>query len=239
VRGMGGWEPTDLERETYGEVLDFSTETELKETNVPDEKKTEDGDQKTGSDRVTLDLSREDYTTLTGFLDDLRAAQKFTAGRGPGGDGSTGAVASAGATDLDRGDDGGNNTLDLMRAEIATERQARLDLERDLRESRAERELDTLKRAGLAPALIDLARPLVALGLGGESVIDLDRGGKTEKVDAGKVVRDLLQAFVDLSRQGVAVIDLDLEQGFYTETDEDRARDRAMAEAFDRQFPIN
>lgn len=232
VRAMGGWTPTDLDRESLGEVIDLTYEEEA----VPepkDDKKVEGQP----SDRVTLDLSREEFTGLQELLGDLKLAKEL-AGRGPGGEGGTGG--DPGTTDLDRDDEGNSNTLDLMRAEIGIERQARIDLQRELTDARAERELDALRGAGVAPALIDLARPLYQLGVGGESVIDLERGdGKTAKLDAGQIVRKLMSTFVDLTRQGVAVVDLDSEEGFYGETDEDRSRDKAMADAFDSQFPIN
>jgi hypothetical protein len=238
VRKMGGWTPaTDLDREHLGDVIDLQFD-DTEETPVTEEKKTADG----AGDRVTLDLSREEFAGLSELLSDLKAAKELAGGRGPAGDGGTGGGSPApGSVDLDREDESGSNTLDLMRAEIATERTARLDLERELRTNKAERELDALLQAGVAPALVDLARPVYHLGVGGETVVDLDRGnGRTTKVDTGKVVRELFAAFVDLSHQGLAVIDLDSEEGMNAwEDDGDRAQNKALADAFDAQFPIN
>jgi hypothetical protein len=82
-----------------------------------------------------------------------------------------------------------------------------LELTNRLNGREAEFELEQLAATGLAPAIIECARPLLAIRSG---VIELANG---EKVSPSQQVRKLLQTVLDLAHKGTDLIDFDLERG--------------------------
>lgn len=107
-----------------------------------------------------------------------------------------------------------------------------LELTRQLRASEVEREIEKLRHAGLAPIIIEAARPVLELA---PQAIELSNGNK---VDPGVVLRDVLAKVLDLGSTGEAVIDLGVERGLLMETDsvqETRsAQVAAWADMFDK-----
>lgn len=248
----GGWHPIELGRADVDETIDLTNETytEIEEEPVtaPTQTTPAEGAPDTGAPAegmTTLTLPTADAELLTGFLADLREAQaEDGAGRGSGA--SQGAPAGGTSPDdpeagapanLDRTGEG--NAIELVRGEVEIERQARIELERELHRERAGHEIAELSRTGLAPAVIDAARPLLEIPRG-EGVIELARGdGQTDSVDPTAVIRDVLRQVVELSRQGLGIVDLDHEIGMHAGTDAEKAARDARLKAFDEQFPID
>lgn len=96
--------------------------------------------------------------------------------------------------------------LELARADAATARAETLELTRRLRRADVDREVDGWKAKGLAPALVDLARP----ALDEPAVIELSNGTKT---DSASVMRKVLNEILQLASTGHDVIDLNAQSG--------------------------
>lgn len=91
--------------------------------------------------------------------------------------------------------------IDLINATLASQQNALAETQAELDLARYEREKDELVNAGVPPAMVDLAMPLL---LGKDKTIDLSNGST---VDAGEIVRKLLaesKGTVDLSKETVA-----------------------------------
>lgn len=249
----GGWHPIQLGRAEVGETIDLSgsTYTELEEPmTAPTQTEPPEGQAPEGTgdgDMVELRLPKEDAELLTGFLADLRNADQDENAGGRGSAGDQGAPGSAtppdgdgsGAprTELQRQDEGDDNQLNLMRTEIETERTARLELERELDRSRVENELFNLGETGLAPAIIEAARPLLEAPRG-QGVIELSRGAgrRPERIDPGAILRNVLSTVIELSRHGMGVIDLDREVGMHIGGEAERTERQAVLAAMNDQY---
>lgn len=93
--------------------------------------------------------------------------------------------------------------VELANAAATTASAQVLELTRAHRMEKVEREIDKLRHRGLAPALVDLARPLLEMP---SQAIELANG--TDKVvDPGVVARALLDEFIELANSGHAVLD--------------------------------
>lgn len=254
VRSMGGWHPVELGRDDVDAVIDLTNQTyeEIEETNVtaPNETVTPPAEGQEGApETVQLELSREQADRLTAFLDDFDAATQIVAqGRGslddtvtPGG-GAAPDASAGGATQLQRQpEEGGDpDAIELVRQEVETERQHRIDLQRELNEARAANEIDALSHTGLAPSIIEKARPLLQLERGTGTVeLSRDSRGRVQSVDPTQVIRDVLREVVELSRQGLGIIDLDTEVGMHVGGEAEQADRAAKLRAMDDMFPTN
>lgn len=257
----GGWHPIELGRadvestidlsgSTYSEIeekpVTASTETapaQGQETPPAEGAPNEDG-------RVTLEVTEEEATALRALLSspDLASllANTNAAGRGSGspqgapaeGSSPEGTTAGAPAANLSREGEGSGDAIELMRGEIETERTARVELERELHAARAANEIEALSATGLAPAIVEAARPLLEQPRGTGS-IELSRDGRTERLDPTQVIRDVLNQVIELSRRGAGVIDLDHEVGMHVGGEAEQAERAARLKALDEMFPAS
>lgn len=247
----GGWHPIELSNEEVDQVIDLSGSTyeEIEEQNMtaPTETAPAEG---TPAETVTLEVTPEQRDQLLAFLDDHAAATQIVAeGRGSLDDTTTppavgptpDAPPAGGVTSLERDDaDAEPGAIELMREEIATERQHRIDLQRELSAARAANEIDRLEQTGLAPSIINLARPVLELEPGSGAIeLSRDFRGRAQTVDPTRVLRDVLREVIELGRQGLGVVDLDREVGMHIGSEPEQAERAAKLKAWDEQFPID
>ncbi|MGW1676026.1 hypothetical protein [Saccharopolyspora sp. NPDC002376] len=110
--------------------------------------------------------------------------------------------------------------VELANARVAEMETQLSNMQRELDARNYQAERDRLaSEFGIPPAVTDLARPL----LEGHQVIELSNGSD---VDAGKVVREVLQAI----GQHVKLLDLSSSVGSAFETDQDRAEDATRSD---------
>lgn len=247
----GGWHPIELGRADVAETIDLSNHSydEIEEepmtapTQTAPEAGTQAPDEGAPDGMVTLEVTPEQREVLTALLADYQSLQN-DAGRGSGvtqgapAEGTSPDGPEAGApANLDREDEG--DAIELMRSEIETERQARIELERELDRARASSEIAELRGTGIAPAIIEAARPLLEQPRG-SGVIELTRaGGRTQRIDPTQVVRDVLTQVIELSRRGEGVIALDQEAGMYIGGEAEQAERAAKLAALDAAFPVD
>jgi hypothetical protein len=250
----GGWHPIELGRADVTETVDLSGSTyeQIEEepmtapTTAPPEGQTapaEGAPNEAGL--VSLEVTPEQRDRLLGLLSDIETAENV-AGRGSGdnqgapAEGASPDASNAGASaaNLER-DDASSNAIELIRGEVEVERSARIELERQLDAERARTEIVELSRTGLAPAIIEAARPLLEAPRG-SGVIELARAdGGTDNVDPGAVVRNVLNQVVELSRRGLGAIDLDQEVGMHVGGEAEQAERAAKLAALDAAYPVN
>lgn len=205
------WEAVQLSTdEAVTEMVDLSTETFGGEEKSMTEKK-----------MVTIELSEEDAGILTQVIEDQRAAAKLAEGTEPPepeeaeGD----EVEGEGDDEDDEGDEGDEQpapvglsrdeaaAVELARATAATSASQVLELTNKLRQAEVDREIDRYRTAGLAPAIIEAARPLLELA---PQAIELSNG---TTLDPGEQARKLLSSMLELAQTGHDVIDLGIESG--------------------------
>lgn len=255
----GGWHPIELGRADVEETIDLSgstySEIEEKPMTAATETAPTEGQQAPAEGapnedgRVTLEVTEEEATALRALLSspDLASllANTNAAGRGSGSpqgapaEGSSPEGTTAGApANLER-EEGSGDAIELMRGEIETERQARIELERELHAARAANEIESLSATGLAPAIVEAARPLLEQPRG-TGAIELSRAdGRTERLDPTQVIRDVLHQVIELSRRGAGVIDLDHEVGMHVGGEAEQAERAAKLKALDEMFPAS
>lgn len=107
--------------------------------------------------------------------------------------------------------------IELARSEAAAANAQVVELAAKLAKADVDREIGELERAGLAPAIIKLARPLLEAKPG---VIELSNGHKS---DTGTQVRALLKETLELARQGLDIVDLDRVSGLLVGNEDDQA----------------
>lgn len=240
VRQMGGWHPINLGRADVEDTIDLSNQSydEIEEEPVtaPTDAPPAEGTENSGM--VTLEVTPEQREQLLGLLSDVQTAEAV-AGRGSGDEGApTGetrpeAELVGASTNLDRESaEGGSDEIELMRSEIETERNARIELSRELQRARAASELEALGNTGLAPSIINLARPLLEIERG-TGTIELSRG---ESVDPTRVIREVLNEVIELSRRGAGVIALDTEIGMHIGGEAEQAERAQKLRDLDEMF---
>jgi len=106
--------------------------------------------------------------------------------------------------------------IEMARAEAAAANARSLELSRQLLDAGIKREVDAFAAKGLAPAILELARPLLSQ----VETIELSRDGKKVTTSPAEIMRDVLNEVVELARSGHDVIDLDKLSGVLVE-DED------------------
>lgn len=257
----GGWHPIELGRADVTETIDLSGSTyaEIEEEPVTAPTGTTNppaGDPAPANedDLVEFRVSPEDAALLTDLLGELRTADDEppagdVSGRGSagtqgapgGGAGPDGLPTGAPATNLDRQSaDGDPDPIELMRGEIDVERSARVELERELHAARAATEISQLGSTGLAPSIIEAARPLLELQRG-SGTIELARGDgrRATRIDPTQVIRNVISEVIELSRRGLGVLDLDQEAGMYAGGEAELAERSAKLKALDDMFPTD
>lgn len=197
---MRPWERVDLSAD-QGMEQTWDLSTEEMEATVPD------------GETTTLELSPERASRLNTLLDDMDAADALAEliGSGPESD-----------DELD--DDGeddeesdetelssvNSEQVELLLAAQDTQRQRILELTQQVRDREMRYELDELARQGLAPAIIEAARPLLSVQSG---AVELS-SGDGQRIDPAECVRQVLRTVLELSQSGLAVVELDAETGY-------------------------
>jgi hypothetical protein len=176
---------------------------------------TEDAVTEQDEGQVSVSLSKAQLDRLQLLLNDDDAAAKALAG-----------VVEASVVETKTEDDGaeGDSSVELarndaamgeLRGEVELANSRVLEMSRQMAAQQLNAEVEKLAMEGLAPALIEAAKPLLAAQPG---AVELSNG--TSQIDLGKAVRDILKTVVDLDRQGVAVVQLNREDGFLLTSDE-------------------
>lgn len=249
----GGWHPIELGRADVDETIDLSNQSyeEIEEEPVtaptqtapPAEGQAPESGAPNQDGLVSMQVTPAQRVALLGLLSDIETAQSV-AGRGSGdnqgapAEGTSPDGSEAGApANLGREDESG--AIELIRGEIEVERSARIELERELNASRAANEIVELGRTGLAPSIIEAARPLLEQPRG-TGAIELARGdGGTDRIDPTAVIRNVLRQVVELSRRGEGVIALDQEAGMHVGGEAEQAERAAKLKALDELYPVD
>lgn len=239
MTGMKPWQKVDLSNDTVTEVIDLSTEAAMPGKNE--------------DEKVVVELSQSDLDVLQQVLSDQRTADAALAKSDDEGTEDTSQDGSEEVEDVpdqddvddeeEPGDEEGeeegpaapvskktpaaatalsNATDDVARNQV-------LELTNQLRAAEVEREIDSLRNTGLAPAIIEAARPGLELP---QQAIELANG---ETVDPGQVVRDVLHQVVELSQSGHSMVDYDVESGVLVGSDSVQERRKAQLDAWENE----
>lgn len=122
---------------------------------------------------------------------------------------------------------------DLVLATVHNLQRQVLQLTNTIDTRDSEYELAQLAATGLAPSLIEAARPLLALGSG---VVELSNGST---VSPAAQTRKLLREILELSQRGYATVELDREDGFTLGGDSRETLRQAQVDELDRLYGTN
>jgi len=229
LQGMRPWQQIDLSYDGIDQTLDLSGQY------VREEKPMPEGDGN-GRTRV-LELSEERAARLEQLLDDMDAAGAL-AELVQGGDEQDG-DSEDDETESDGQQDGDLESRDSEQFALLSARQDAadqrvLELTQRLRNQQLSHELDNLRRQGLSPAILDAAAPLLALPSGAIELSSPDG----QRMDPAEVLRGVLQTVVDLSQQGLAVVQLDTESGYLLpgEADSEQTRRNGLLASWDQMY---
>lgn len=216
ITGMKPWESVELSNEQVDSVIDLAGRTYK-----------EDGDKMPdGEGKHVVELSTTQLERLSALLERDAEEQEL--------------IDNLDLTDLADGDE------DELQDEEETEVEAELSngrgnelllstvsslqeqvvmLTNQVHGKETEAELTALANTGLAPAIIEAARPLLSIGSG---TIELANG---DQVSPSEQVRTLLRTVLQLSHNGTDVVNLDTEVGQLTgDNAVDEARKAQLAE---------
>lgn len=121
-------------------------------------------------------------------------------------------------------------SIELARSTAESAKAEVLNLTNQLRAAQVEGEIEQLRTTGLAPAIIECARPLLESA---PATINLANGKTT---DAGSVIRKVLAEVISLARSGHDLIDLGRESGAIVGTDTVTESRTAFLAAVSEQF---
>lgn len=121
--------------------------------------------------------------------------------------------------------------IELARSTAEAAKTEVLNLTAQLRKANIDGEIKSFQDRGLSPIILDLARPLLEAA---PTTIDLANG---ETKDPGALVRNLLDEVINLSRDGLAVIELGVTSGVFAGSAETHeAQLTGQLEALRNQF---
>jgi len=236
IRGMGPWQSVDLSadggRDGVTETIDLSAEQFGTEGTMTDTKTT-----------VTLELTADQAEALQAVIAEQEELKDLglTPEQFEGGDDEEDeeeaeteepetkpdapATKTPAAVGLTRE---AADAIELARAEAATARAETLEMSRKFRESEVQREIDNWTGLGVAPSLLELARPALLA----PAVIELSAGKQT---DSGAVVRGVINELIELAKNGEDVIELGVLSGALLADDSVQESDREKKLAALRQ----
>lgn len=208
VVGMKPWEEVQLTDPATDETIDLTGNTY--------ERTTMGDDGTGGTGQVTLTLSQVEADRLALLLNDDQAAAAALAG-----------VIGLSGGDQGTGDDADDEpyaglapevaaAIEMANANADAANQRVAELANQLATAQVAGEVERYSSAGLAPAIIDAARPLLTVQSG---AINLSNGGT--QVDPGAVIRQVLDTVIGLSNAGLDVIDLGRETGSLMGSEQD------------------
>lgn len=216
ISGMKPWESVELSNETAQSVLDLSNRFYTEDGgSMPDDNKSE----KHVVELSTAQLEKLEQLLAGGEagndgkpdaeLDEAELIQLFGDGDEETADGDD---SEEEETDGESGDEtefpqgkAGDGSVGL--AAVHNLQNQVLELTNRLERKDNEHELAQLAATGLAPAIIEAARPLLAIQSG---VVELSNG---QTVSPARQVRELLRTVLELSNKGLDVVSFDREQG--------------------------
>lgn len=215
ITGMEPWQAVELSRPmTVSSTIDLSGREQNK---MP----------KNDDDQTVLKLSTAQREKLLTLLEDVAGAEELEK------------LINGDPDDDDENepdDDDREPVVDKQTQIKLSRAEARIaELERLNLEQAVDKTLGGLVLDGLAPAIVDLARPLLLEP--GQTVIELSRDGRTEKATTGAVVKELLTTVLKLARDGLAVVGLNEETGELLGSDAEMGKTKALVDAWENQFP--
>ena len=212
VRGMSPWqrvEPVDLSNAVGNETVDLSAAVYERSAGMSNS----DRDEGT----VTLELSATRAARLEQLLDEDEALEELAAQLGPD------FLDTDEETDEEDEDEeellddedvqlSGRyvEALELTQAAQDAQGQRILELTNQLNEQRMANEVQAYAGRNLAPAVLELARPLLAIQPG---AIELSNGVPGQEVDPAEVMREVLDTVIELAESGHLLVDPDDERG--------------------------
>lgn len=221
VTGMKPWEKVQelSADEAPEDTIDLSAETEEDEMPASKAKSADNG---TAEEEVTL--SRAEYDAFQEILADRAAALEFAGELTE--DDVTDAEDEEDAEDEDDGESDDGAIPEQVRLTMQAQSAQILELTNQARGREIDHAVSLLRKEGLAPAIIEAARPLLGMS---DQTIELSNG---EDVNVGEAVSGLLNALVELARNGEAVIPYEVELG-RTESDPDAERRESLLKAWE------
>lgn len=234
VRGMSPWqrvESVDLANAVGAEMLDLSAATYERSAGMPQKN--------SGDDTVTLELSAAQAERLERILEDDEALEALAGQLGPDfldledekeedeedeepadDDKKGGKVELSGFAP---------EALELATAQIDSLGTRVIELTNQLVSQQVDAEVRQYAQQNLAPAVIELARPLLASPPG---TIELSNGVAGQEVDPGQVVRELLDTVIELANSGHLLVDPDSETGSLHGEDKQTGQRQALLDAW-------
>lgn len=225
VNGMKPWEKiAELSADDAPEdTIDLSAETEEESdmgTRTTTAKATEgEGDE----DAVTL--SREEYDVFKELLAERQAVIEFSQELTE----EDVADPEDEEDDEDENEGAGEGALpESVRLTMEAQSAEILELRNQAVSREVELAVTQLRQTGLAPAVIEAARPLLAMG---DSAVELSNG---DTIDVREQVQTLLTTITELAENGEALVKYDVELGRTDETDPIEARRAKLLDAWDQ-----
>jgi hypothetical protein len=227
IPNMKPWEKVaELSADEQPEdTIDLSSDTEEEEMPQTKEQHNTDGD---ATEVVTL--SREEYDVFREMAAERAAALEFAADLDPADFEDEEEDEDQPVDEEGGGSEGGDGSAIPESVRLTMEAQSNqiLELTNQARAREVEAAVRELRREGLAPSIVEAARPLLGMV---DQTIELSNG---EDLNVGEAVGGLLQAVVDLARNGEALVRYDVELGRTDETDPIEARRAQLLDAWDQ-----
>lgn len=229
IPGLKPWEKVELSADEQAEdTIDLSSEPEeeaemSRPTTKPQAQAASTGEQ---DEDETVTLSREEYTVFTEMVAERRAALEFASELNPN-DFEDEEDEDEEDEQQAVGDDEEAQIPEAVRLTMEAQSAQLIELTNTIRGREVEQAIRDLQREGLAPAIVEAARPLLGLP---EATIELSNG---EDVDVPAAVRGLLDSIVELARHGETLVSYDVELGRTDETDPAEASRAAMLKAWE------
>jgi hypothetical protein len=227
IPNMKPWEKVaELSADEQPEdTVDLSSDTEEEEMPQTKEQHNTDGD---ATEVVTL--SREEYDVFREMAAERAAALEFAADLDPADFEDEEEDEDQPVDEEGGGSEGGDGGAIPESVRLTMEAQSNqiLELTNQARAREVEAAVRELRREGLAPSIVEAARPLLGMV---DQTIELSNG---EDLNVGEAVGNLLQAVVDLARNGEALVRYDVELGRTDETDPIEARRAQLLDAWDQ-----
>jgi hypothetical protein len=230
ITGMKPWESVELSNQVDSELAAYTVDLSASFY-------TESGQKKDGAempdaneDKQVVELSTAQLERLNALLEQDAADEQVIAGLNP-----DDFEPDAEETDEDERDAEELETEDdevdsVALAQIAELQRQVVALSNHNTEQAVDFEVRQLAATGLAPSIVEAARPLLSLGAG---VVELSNGNQVSP--AGQT-RTLLRTILELSNKGLALVDLDREVGALTGADGAAADRKAMLDELDSMF---
>lgn len=229
ISGMKPWEQmadlsSELEIDSTLDLSGYEEENEVVQTKTATKPVTK---ATTDDNDGEVVLSREQHSALIEMLAERKAALEFADDLDPeefeDGDEDEGDESEAEAPAVP---ESVKLALDAQSARI-------LELSNQLAAKTVERDIEKLLGTGLAPAIVEAARPLLSLA---DATIELSNG---QELDVPGAVRGLLDAITELASSGEALVNFDQEIGLTATEDPQQAKRNELLAAWDAVAPIH